>query len=45
MVVATMGHADEETLEVALAGRAGYVGLVASTRRAAVVLGALRERG
>ena len=31
--------------EVALAGRAGYVGLVASARRAAVVLGALRERG
>ena len=45
VVVATMGHADEESLEVALAGRAGYVGLVASARRAAVVLGALRERG
>ena len=34
VVVATMGHADEEALEVALAGRAGYVGLVASARRA-----------
>ena len=45
VVVATMGHADEEALEVALAGRAGYVGLVASARRAGVVLGALRERG
>ena len=45
VVVATMGHADEEALEVALGGRAGYVGLVASARRAAVVLGALRERG
>ena len=45
VVVATMGHADEETLEAALAGRAGYVGLVASSRRAAVVLGGLRERG
>ena len=45
VVVATMGHADEEALEVALAGRAGYVGLVASARRAAVVLDALRERG
>ena len=45
VVVATMGHADEEALEAALAGRAGYVGLVASARRAAVVLDALRERG
>jgi xanthine dehydrogenase accessory factor len=45
VVVATMGHADEDVLESALAGRAGYVGLVASSRRATVVLGALRERG
>ena len=45
VVVATMGHADEDALESALANRAGYVGLVASARRAAVVLGALRERG
>lgn len=45
VVVATMGHGDEESLEAALAGPAGYVGLVASARRAAVVLGALRERG
>ena len=30
---------------LALGGRAGYVGLVASARRAAVVLGALRARG
>ena len=45
VVVATMGHADEATLEAALAGGAGYVGLVASARRAAVVLGGLRERG
>jgi xanthine dehydrogenase accessory factor len=45
VVVATMGHADEEALETALAGPAAYVGLVASSRRAAVVLGALRERG
>lgn len=45
VVVATMGHADEESLETALAGPAGYIGLVASARRAAVVLGALRERG
>ena len=45
VVVATMGHADEDSLEAALAGEAGYVGLVASARRAAVVLDALRERG
>jgi xanthine dehydrogenase accessory factor len=45
VVVATMGHADEEALEAALAGPAAYIGLVASARRAAVVLGALRERG
>jgi xanthine dehydrogenase accessory factor len=45
VVVATMGHADEEALAAALAGRAGYVGLVASARRAGVVLDALRTRG
>jgi xanthine dehydrogenase accessory factor len=45
VVVATMGHADEEALEAALAGPAAYIGLVASSRRAAVVLGALRDRG
>jgi xanthine dehydrogenase accessory factor len=45
VVVATMGHADEEALEAALAGRAGYVGLIASARRAGVVLDALRARG
>jgi xanthine dehydrogenase accessory factor len=45
VVVATMGHADEEALEAALAGPAAYIGLVASARRAAVVLAALRERG
>ena len=45
VVVATMGHADEDALELALGGRAGYVGLVASARRAGVVLDALRARG
>jgi xanthine dehydrogenase accessory factor len=45
VVVATMGHGDEEALEAALAGGAGYVGLVASARRAAVVSDALRARG
>ena len=33
VVVATMGHADEDSLEAALAGEAGYVGLVASAPR------------
>jgi xanthine dehydrogenase accessory factor len=45
VVVATMGHGDEETLEAALDAGAGYVGLVASARRAGVVLDALRARG
>jgi xanthine dehydrogenase accessory factor len=45
VVVATMGHGDEETLAEALAASIDYVGLVASSRRAAVVLAALRERG
>jgi xanthine dehydrogenase accessory factor len=45
VVLATMGRGDEEVLEAALASPAGYVGLVASTRRAGVVLDRLRERG
>jgi xanthine dehydrogenase accessory factor len=45
VVLATMGRGDEEGLEAALASPAGYVGLVASARRASVVLEALRERG
>jgi xanthine dehydrogenase accessory factor len=45
VVVATMGHGDEELLAAALAGGAGYVGLVASARRAATVLAELRSRG
>ena len=45
VVVATMGTNDEESLAAALAGTAGYVALVASARRAGVVLGALREAG
>ncbi len=45
VVVATMGHGDEDALAAALAARAGYVGLVASARRAASVLATLRERG
>jgi xanthine dehydrogenase accessory factor len=45
VVVATMGHGDEDSLAAALAHGAGYVGLVASGRRAASVVGTLRERG
>jgi len=45
VVVATMGHGDEDALASALKAGVGYVGLVASARRAAVVLDALRKRG
>jgi len=45
VVVAAMGRGDEEALAAALAGVAGYVGLVASSKRAAAVLSGLRERG
>jgi xanthine dehydrogenase accessory factor len=45
VVVATMGRGDAEVLEAALATPAGYVGLVASAKRAGVELGRLRERG
>ena len=45
VVVATMGHGDEELLAAALASGAGYVGLVASARRAGSVLTDLRARG
>lgn len=45
VVVATMGRGDGEALDAALATPAGYVGLVASAKRAGVELEALRERG
>jgi xanthine dehydrogenase accessory factor len=45
VVVASMGQGDEDTLQAALAGRAGYVGLVASAKRGAAVLADLRARG
>ena len=45
VVVASMGHGDEDALADALAAGTGYVGLVASSRRASVVLAALRARG
>jgi xanthine dehydrogenase accessory factor len=45
VVIAAMGHGDEDTLQAALGSGAGYVGLVASTRRAASVFAVLRDRG
>jgi xanthine dehydrogenase accessory factor len=45
VVVATMGHGDEDALASALKAGVDYVALVASARRAAVVLDALREGG
>src|SRR5262249_52213397 len=45
VVGAPMGHYDEDALEAALAYPALDVGLVASSRRAAAVLDALRRRG
>jgi xanthine dehydrogenase accessory factor len=45
VVVATMGHGDEDALASALKAGVGYVGLVASARRAAVVADALRAQG
>ena len=45
VVVATMGHGDDELLAAALAADAGYVGLVASARRAGSVLAELRAGG
>ena len=45
VVVATQGHYDDLALEAALASRAGYVGLIASKKRASGVLDHLRSRG
>jgi xanthine dehydrogenase accessory factor len=45
VVVATQGHDDEEAMEQALAARPAYLGLVASERRGAAVLGYLKDRG
>lgn len=45
VVVAGMGRGDEDAVAAALATGAGYVGLVASARRATAVRGALRDRG
>ncbi|MBL7499322.1 XdhC family protein [Frankia sp. CNm7] len=45
VIVATQGHGDEEALATAVAAAPAYVGLVASRRRGASVLGYLAERG
>lgn len=45
VVVATHAESDEEALERVLATDAGYVSLVASRRRAAVILERLKHRG
>jgi xanthine dehydrogenase accessory factor len=45
VVVATMGRMDEDILAAVLRKDARYVGLIASARRAGVVIEALRARG
>jgi len=45
IVIASMGREDEAALETALASGAGYVGLVASSKRATAVLAELRADG
>ena len=45
VVVATMGRMDTDILEAALLTDARYIGLIASSRRAGVVLGELGARG
>jgi xanthine dehydrogenase accessory factor len=45
VVVATQGHGDEEVMEAAVAADPAYLGLVASQRRGAAVLGYLKDRG
>lgn len=45
VVVATLGHYDEDALEAALATDAAYVGLVASRKRAGTVMEFLRGNG
>lgn len=45
VVVATQGHYDEPALQAALATPARYIGLVASAKRAAAVVGWLTDSG
>ena len=45
IVVATQGHYDDLALKAALAHESGYIGLIASERRAAAVIEHLTEQG
>jgi xanthine dehydrogenase accessory factor len=45
IVIASMGRDDETALEAALSTNAGYIGLVASAKRAASLTADLRDRG
>jgi xanthine dehydrogenase accessory factor len=45
VVIASMGRDDEAALEAVLATDAGYIGLVASAKRAGALTADLRERG
>ncbi|HEY5890993.1 MAG TPA: XdhC family protein [Acidimicrobiia bacterium] len=45
IVVMTQGHYDEPALEAAIATKSEFIGLVASGKRAATVIGYLRDRG
>lgn len=45
IVVATQGHFDEPSVEAALGTDAGYIGLVASRKRADTIVGYLHDRG
>ena len=45
VVVATQGHYDDLALETALVHEPGYIGLIASEKRAAAVIDHLRDRG
>ena len=45
VVIASLGHDDEQAVEQALASGAGYVALVASHRRGGAVVAALRTSG
>ena len=45
ILIATQGHYDEPALEAALETKAGYIGLIASVKRAETVIGYLHDRG
>ena len=45
VVIATMGHYDEEALEAVVGSSAGYIGLVASPRRGRAVIDYLQGKG